>query len=149
MKKYAHGRDIIYYTENTFKIYFMKEFRQKHIIKQRIYSKPVIFLLIVILIFIANGTWNVFKKSHQSNQKLIIAEENLVELEKKRDTITEEIKRLETNVGVEEEIRSKFDLAREGEKTIVIVDEEVVEVQAEERGRFETLWSHFKDSLPF
>ena len=127
----------------------MREFRQKHIIRQRIYSKPVILLLLVILFFIANGTWNVFKKSHQSNQKLTVAEENLIELEEKRDTITLEIERLETNIGIEEEIRSKFDLAREGEKSIVIVDEEVVEVPEPKKGKFETLWEHFKESLPF
>lgn len=127
----------------------MKEFRQKHIIRQRIYSKPVILLLLVILFFIAHGTWNVFKRSHQSDQKLVLAEESLAKFEEKRDTITQEIERLETNVGIEEEIRSKFDLAREGEKSIVIVDEEVVEVPEPEKGKFETLWGHFKESLPF
>jgi len=127
----------------------MREFRQKHIIRQRIYSKPVILLMIVFLGFLIHGTWNVFKKSHQSSQKLSVAQEELIKLEEKRDNISGEIDRLETNVGIEEEIRSKFDLALEGEKSIIVVDSEEEVVIPPKKGKFETLWEHFKESLPF
>jgi len=127
----------------------MKEFRQIHIIRQRIYSKPVILLLIIFMGFVANGTWNVFKKSHQSSQKLEVSKSELETLEKKKENITKDLDRLETKVGIEEEIRNKFDLAKEGEMTIVIVDTEEEVVLPEEKGRFETLWGHFKQSLPF
>ena len=48
--------------------------------------------------------------------------------------LEEEIERLSTERGVEEEIRSKFDVARAGEQVLVIVDakEEDVLLESEE-----------------
>lgn len=124
----------------------MQHFRKKQQFKRRLYSKLVLILLFVALLFVAHGTWGIFQKARQSKQLLERAQAEKAELAEKQAAIEYRIDRMKTQTGIEEEIRSKFDVAREGEQLIVIVEnEEEVEIEEEESkgisGFFTTLFS--------
>lgn len=114
----------------------MREFSQKRKMWKKIYSIPVLILLLVILFFVLKGTWIIFMKSSYSHKQKIAVEAELIALQERKNSIEKKIQRLNTETGVEEEIRSKYDVAKEGEKLIVIVDEEEKEINTEENKGF-------------
>ena len=100
----------------------MFDFYEKRKIKQWIYSWPFLVLLVVISVFLAHGVWGVYQQELQTrinkNQRLT----HLKELEVRKSALQDEINRLSTERGIEEEIRQKFEVAKEGESVIVIVE---------------------------
>lgn len=110
----------------------MREFSQKRKMWKKIYSIPVLILLLVVLFFVLKGTWIIFMKSSYSHKQKIAVEAELIALQERKNSIEKKIQRLNTETGVEEEIRSKYDVAKEGEKLIVIVDEEEKNVDTNE-----------------
>jgi cell division protein FtsB len=127
----------------------MQDFKKKRTFKRRLYSKLVLIVLLVIFIFVVRGGWDIYKKAKSSEEKLRVAEETQMELEAKKASIEAQIARLETETGIEEEIRSKFDVVRDGEQVIVIVDAETEATSTPPspggvRGFFTTLFSWFQ-----
>ncbi len=101
----------------------MKSFQQRRGLKNIIYSRPVlVFLGILTLIF----AWSVFifmgkMKITVENRK--VAENKVVELKKEKEKLSSDITKLNTQSGIEESIRLKFGLAKEGENIIVVVED--------------------------
>lgn len=112
----------------------MREFSQKRRMMKKIYSIPVLIFLLIILFFVLKGTWGIFKKSSFSEKQRIAVEAELIALQERKNSIEKKIQRLNTETGIEEEIRSKFDVAKEGERLIVIVDEEEKVLTDEKEG---------------
>ena len=52
-----------------------------------------------------------------------IAENKIKELEQEKEKLSSDIAKLKTDAGIEESIREKFGLAKEGEGVIVIVED--------------------------
>ncbi len=113
----------------------MREFSQKRRIRRYMYSFPVLIFLLIILFFIIKGSFGVYQKYSFSKNELKKSESELMVLEEKKTNLSEQVAHLDTETGIEKEIRSKFDVAKEGEKLIVIVDDEVEqEAVVEEKG---------------
>lgn len=102
----------------------MREFSQKRKIRRILYSPLVLIILTVILFFIVKGSFGVYQKYSFSKGELRKIENDLVVLQNKKTDIDKKISHLETETGIEKELRSKFDVAREGEMRIVIVEDE-------------------------
>jgi len=116
----------------------MRDFKKKQVFRKRLFSKPVLLLLIVILAIVTNGAWDILKKSMRSAQNLELAQEEYQQLVEKQQMIEGRIDRLETETGIEKEIRSKFNVAKEGEQVIVIVDGEQPEIIEEDESEKKT-----------
>lgn len=109
----------------------------------------MLIVLGVIFLLIVHATWGIYQKVRLSERKLNLAEQEYAILEEKRKSIEYKIERLNTETGIENEIRSKFDVVRDGEKIIVIVDPKETVAPPEEkpqgiRGFFTTLFSRFQ-----
>ncbi len=112
----------------------MRNFQQKKGWRDIIESWPVIIFLGVLLLFFAWGVVGFMGKMSATSENREIAENKLLELETKKERLTTEIAKLETEGGVEENIREKFGLGKEGEGLIVVVDDKnKVEVVEEEK----------------
>jgi len=115
----------------------MREFSQKRKFRRYLYSYPVLIFLLIILFFVVKGSFGVYQKYSFSKSELNKSNEELVVLEDQKTNIVAKVDRLGTETGIEKEIRSKFDVAKEGENLIVIVEDEVVaEEVVEESGFF-------------
>lgn len=89
-----------------------------------IFSK---FTLVAILILCLSMAISVFKRytvEREIAERRYTAEEEFRNLEERRDTIFEKVEYLKGDSGVESEIRKNFDVARKGEKVVIIVDDE-------------------------
>jgi cell division protein FtsB len=101
----------------------MREYKRKRKIKQRVFSKVSIFILIFLLVFLSKATFNVYSKAKESAQNLARVNGALAETKARKENLEKETAKLKTNQGIEEQIRHKFQVAKEGEKVIVVIDE--------------------------
>ncbi|MBI2617970.1 septum formation initiator family protein [Candidatus Kaiserbacteria bacterium] len=100
----------------------MFDFYERRKIRQLLYSWPSLIVLIALSVLLVPGVFEVYQQEKETrinkNQRL----SHLEGLTVREEALQEEIDRLNTERGVEEEIRQKFEVAKEGERVIVIVD---------------------------
>ncbi|MEX0935080.1 MAG: septum formation initiator family protein [Candidatus Paceibacterota bacterium] len=89
-----------------------------------LFSKVGIGIVLVLALLVSRAAWNVYEKERLTRAKLNEAERELVELEAREAVLQEDIATLETPAGVEEEIRTTYGFAKEGEEVLVILEEE-------------------------
>lgn len=101
----------------------MLRFHQKKTFWRIVYSKGFIFLCVVAVLFGVRATWRVYQKAFEARANVREAQALLEELQERERFLRAELERLNTPRGVEEEIRQKFPVVKEGEEMAVIVDD--------------------------
>ncbi|PCI30405.1 hypothetical protein COB55_00355 [Candidatus Wolfebacteria bacterium] len=102
----------------------MRDFARKRKKRSVMCSRITLVALVVIVILFAHGVWGVYQKSHSAKERRMHVETELEELIEKKKVLTDGINRLDTDRGIEEEIREKYRLTKEGEELIVILEDE-------------------------
>jgi cell division protein FtsB len=122
----------------------MRFLRRKHNIKRILYSPLAILVLLVVLGFTARAVWGAYRNEQKSRTELANARLNSKELESRETFLSSEIERLESPRGIEEELRNKYPVAKEGEEVVIIVESgEDKNAQAEPQQK--GFWSSFLD----
>src|SRR3989344_965976 len=121
----------------------MLDYQEKRNIKRFVYSRPVIGFL---LILISKGVWNAYSESKLTSDNRNSAEQEFNDLLSRKDVIQKQIADLSTFEGKEREVRSKFQVAKEGEQMVMIVDEKKDYVQPEEE---KSIFLKIKDFFSF
>lgn len=121
----------------------MLDIQQKRKLRAVAYHKITLVVLSIILVLIIRSTWNVYQKKEESQKLKNIAIEYTEGLREKDSQIKSKIDRLSTEVGVEEEIRSKFNVAKDNENIVVVLDSDL-EVQSTTTPD-EGFWKKIKD----
>ena len=98
----------------------MREFQEKRKFKKIIHSGWLQIFLGIVLLALVFSAVKVYKKSWISVQKSQEIKEEMAGLEKRNAELAAEAVRLEGESGKEEEIRKRFDVAKPGEKILVI-----------------------------
>src|SRR3989338_2732919 len=80
--------------------------RQKNRLKTLVYSKVGIVALGILLLIALEATWGVYGKYKETKENRDIVSRDLAELKERGEKIQEDITRLETARGIEEEIRT-------------------------------------------
>jgi hypothetical protein len=101
----------------------MKSFQKKRGFRNIMQSRPVLGLLGILLFIFTFGLIGFMGKMQITIENRKIAENKVTELQAMKDKLSSDISKLKTDSGVEESIRDKFGLAKEGEGEIVIVDD--------------------------
>lgn len=78
--------------------------------------------LLIILFALVKGVWEIYQKERETYEGRARAERELSDLAERESQLHGEIARLRSPAGVEEALRQQFDMAKEGEGVIVIVD---------------------------
>ena len=127
----------------------MREFQEKRKFKKIIYSGWLQIFLGIVLLALVFSAVKVYKKSWISVQKSQEIKEEMAKLKKRNAELAAEAVRLEGESGKEEEIRKRFDVAKPGEKILVIVDKigEDVKINGAENkgGFFSRIWRWMKN----
>ena len=93
---------------------------------KRIFMKIVLWTVMGILIILAFlgaiAAWDVFKKERMVKQELELVSEHLVDLEERKDALEGTLGALDSERGIEYEIRKRFPLGKQGEEVIVLLD---------------------------
>lgn len=125
----------------------MLELQARQKLKKRIYSRPTLVALIILAALAVKGTWNVYWKYEESKENLLKTEQQADALRAREYALTAQIAALNTEKGVEREIRKKFSVVKDGEQVIVLVDgeSEAQKKATTTPGLFDRMWSRIKD----
>jgi cell division protein FtsB len=100
----------------------MLEFQEKRRFRRLLYSRVTFIILLLILIWLLNAVWKVYKKQDMTKDNLAKTAIDLEDLKAREKMLSLEIDRLKTEGGTEEEIREKYGLVKPGEEVLVVVD---------------------------
>ncbi len=128
----------------TYDTMLEREFQRKRKIRNIIYSKATVVFLLISLALLARPTWNMFRAKVESRQAMDRAVSELEALKAKEAHLNSDTERLGTERGAEEEIRTKFNVAKNGENVVFVVDsQEDTEEEHEETGVWHWIRSLF------
>lgn len=119
----------------------MKENHPKKKYHFSIYSKPFLVFLLVIVILLVKGTWGVWQKERESRRNVAEVEQEFQQLAKRKETLQGQVQKLNTEEGIEESLRKKFQISKEGEKVLVVVDRAPTSTQVQNTNFFQRIWS--------
>jgi len=105
----------------------MREFKRKRKIRQYLYSRLALCILLVLTLLMAKAAWSVYSKERDSRVSMSRAQMELAALEARHEQLSRSIERLKTEQGVEAEIREQFQVAKPGERMVVVVEEKSAE----------------------
>lgn len=123
----------------------MLKAREKRIIKTILFGRIGVIILLIIVAVLAKSTWSVYQKSQFARESRDLATQELQTLQARESSLETEMQRLDTPRGLEEELRHKFDVGREGERLIVLVDTPDAPVVPEEPQK--TWWRKIMEML--
>ncbi len=122
----------------------MLDFHQKRKVRGVIYNRITIGLLLLVVLFVARSAWVVYRKKVESEEMKDISFKNVEALRQRSIEIQYKIDRLATTQGIEEEVRSKFSVAKPDENMVVIVREESSTSETVKKSGFwQTVWGFF------
>lgn len=120
--------------------------KKRKTIERFLYSKITLSLLLFAAAFLAVSVWGVYEKERGTAEVRKKRAEELSNLRAREAELSSEIERLSTPEGIEMEIREKYELGKEGERVVVVIDpagEDANVAGAEERGWFRAFLSFF------
>lgn len=97
------------------------------------------FISFAVLTLLASTTWRVYVRERAASEEHKYEAQALIDLEKRKATLDENIAKLETERGIEEEVRKRFPVVKPGESEILIV-------VPKEEVKKETLKTHWWDT---
>ncbi|MBI5133981.1 MAG: septum formation initiator family protein [Candidatus Taylorbacteria bacterium] len=122
----------------------MREFEERRKVKKLLHSRYAIAALLVVLLLLSRGVWGAYQKYARSEEIAQRIEEEYSTLQEKEASLRSALSDLETEEGREREVRDRFGAVKEGERLIILVDDEA---PAKQTVRFESrgLWQRIKD----
>ncbi|NTV44658.1 MAG: hypothetical protein HGA67_03100 [Candidatus Yonathbacteria bacterium] len=119
--------------------------KKKHLVFERAVSSNVTAtVLIIVVALLGNATWNVYCKYADARVKEERAKQELTALVARVEVLNDDIGRLQTDAGREEEIRKRYGVAKPGERMVVLVDDTKnnAAVTTEKSSWFGSLWAN-------
>lgn len=102
--------------------------------------------LLIITILLTRSVISMYQKNARASEKAQSARIDLAKVEERKESLEQGLGHIKTTRGVEEELRRKFDVARNGEHLLVIVDKEVEAVIPTEKNSWiSSVWRKFTE----
>lgn len=101
----------------------MFDFHEKRKIRSIVYSKLSIGLLLLFAGFLAVSAHERYVVEREMAEKLNDRKEELRLMEQRAQALRAKVEHLENDRGIEEELRGRFDVAKEGEQVVIIIDD--------------------------
>ncbi|OGI72984.1 hypothetical protein A2737_02155 [Candidatus Nomurabacteria bacterium RIFCSPHIGHO2_01_FULL_41_71] len=113
----------------------MRNFQEKKKLKKILGSPAVLIVFFVFLVFFVWVVIRFLGKLFETSKNREIAESRVVELREAREYFFSQIENLKTEKGIEENLREKFPVVKDGEGLIVVVDEKNSEKTKDEKSQ--------------
>jgi cell division protein FtsB len=101
----------------------MREFQDRRRFRRLLHSRYVIGALFVVIAILINALWGIYDKYQNSKELERRMAVNLGELQARKQRLEGLNASLGTAEGREREIRDRFGVTMEGERTIILVDD--------------------------
>lgn len=87
------------------------------------WMKVAIVAMVLLVIVLIRATWSVYQKSVHTAAKRDQVAREMEHLEDRQEFLIHETARLQTEEGIDEEIRDQFGFAEAGERVFIILDD--------------------------
>ena len=104
-------------------------------------------VLLVVAVLLGKSIYGLYLKVETSAEAKREAGQELAAVMARKDSIEKEINRLKTSEGMEEEIRRKFNVAKEGEQVILVVGNETPPPEPPQKTFFQGIKEKLKNML--
>ncbi len=101
----------------------MLDFHQKRKVQSVMYSKPFLVLLCVPVAFFTYVAWKAYSTAQETSGRRVELVAELGRLEERKAHLEEDIANLDDPRGVEAALRKRYEVGKEGEELIVLVEE--------------------------
>lgn len=121
----------------------MFDFHEKRRFRNVFYAKTTLLFLCVVILVLVYAAFGAYQKETETHKRWKERATVLDELRGREAALQAELERLDTDKGIESEIRNKFDVAKDGEQVIVIVDDgedDKTPIVQKKKGFFEWLF---------
>lgn len=88
-----------------------------------LYSRPAVAFVAMLVIFIGVAAFERYSVEQEMSARRMAAEAELEKAQVRKEALERQVEYLESERGIEEEIRKHFDVAREGEQVIILMGE--------------------------
>ena len=117
--------------------------RQK-VWKRVAFSWVTLLILLITIILITRSSYGMYIKNTQANVRTENAQYELAKIQNRANKLKENLSRIKTTKGVEEELRRKFDVSRNNEHLLLIIDREIKTTPIkEERDEWDNMIHNF------
>lgn len=100
----------------------MFDFHEKRKIRSFLYSKFVIGGLFLVAILLSFSVYDRYLVAGEMKLKLEERRTQLQEIKSRAQVLESKVQYFENDRGIEEELRNRFDVAKEGEQVVVLID---------------------------
>ena len=121
----------------------MLDFKEKKKVRKMMYSKPVLFVLLGILLVSLEGLWSISQKHSEALEKSREAQADLENLRGREAELEKKVAFLKTDRGKDEEIRKKFMVGKQNEGVILVVDPTQSSATSSAPPPAPSLWTRF------
>jgi cell division protein FtsB len=101
----------------------MFDFHEKRKIRGILYSKWVVSFIFILAVLLLYSAYNRYTVARDMKTRLEAKKTELEELEQRASALQTEVEYLSGERGIEEELRNRFDVVKEGEQVIILLDE--------------------------
>lgn len=102
----------------------MRNFQERKRHVRRLRSMLIAIILVVVIIFLSRSVFSLYKKNKITRETLGQSNGELDSLEERKFALEKELENLSTDRGVESVVRGKFNVAKEGERVITIIEDD-------------------------
>jgi|SRR3989344_6163025 len=93
-------------------------------VKRILYAPITIIVLMVLLVVLVRAAVGAYLTELRNREGAANIERDTQDLRSREQFLSDEIERLQSSRGVEEELRNKFPVVKEGESMVIIVEPE-------------------------
>jgi len=122
--------------------------KRRHRMERVMYSKLTLAFLLLCSILLSFSVYERYTKAKEMEEKKQESESSYNDLSERKEQLKKKVDYLEGKQGIESEIRRNFDVVKEGEEVVIIVDNDSssgyhpreVEKEPEEKKSFWSKW---------
>ncbi|MBP9669145.1 MAG: septum formation initiator family protein [Candidatus Pacebacteria bacterium] len=104
----------------------MREFEQRRHPARLLGKRLITVGLLIALALAIKGAWGVHEKKQETDRLRKEAEAKMMELSERSEALAETVAKLKTEEGIEAELRRQFEVGKEGEGVIIVMDGEPI-----------------------
>ncbi len=101
----------------------MFDFHEKRKIRSILYSRWVVLGIFLLAAFFLTAVYDRYIVAIEMKEKLDVKRAEFDELNQRAQALESKVKYLEGDRGIEEELRNRFDVIKEGEQVVILLDE--------------------------
>lgn len=127
----------------------MFDFHEKRKIKSWVFSKSSIVILLALSLWFSGSVYERYKKERETAHTYTGRAAELGALKQQAAVLQEKVRYIQSDRGIEDEIRDRYDVVKKGERVAIVMDAPEADVSRESTATEATTTQSFLSRLFF